>query len=391
VTSPELRALVVFGTRPEAIKLAPVIAELGRTGCRAIVCATAQHRAMLDQVLELFDIACDHDLDLMRADQTLPDLTGAVVASVARVIDRERPDVVIVQGDTTTTMGAALAAFYARVPVAHVEAGLRSDDMQAPWPEEMNRRVVSMLASVHLAPTARARDRLLAERVDAAAIAVTGNTVVDALMQTSDRLNRDGALRQRLDGEFALDPDRPLILVTSHRRESFGRGLEHICMAVRGVADRRDVQVVYPVHMNPNVSAPVQRLLGGHARIRLVPPVDYLRFVYLLQRCAIVLTDSGGVQEEAPSLGRPVLVARETTERPEGIDAGVARLVGTDATTIAAAVDHLLDDAGEYRRMARSTNPYGDGRAAPRVVEFLRRWHRARRETAAAPAASGVK
>jgi UDP-N-acetylglucosamine 2-epimerase len=377
--SPDFRILVVFGTRPEAIKLAPVIAELGRAGCRPIVCATAQHRAMLDQVLDLFGITCDHDLNVMRPDQTLSGIASTVIAAVAGIIERDRPDLVMVQGDTTTAMAAALAAFHASVPIAHVEAGLRSDNLQSPWPEELNRRVVSMVASVHLAPTERARRRLLAERVPASAVALTGNTVVDALLETSARLDRDTALCARLDEEFAvIDPSRPLILVTSHRRESFGRGLENICHAVRQTADRRDVCVVYPVHLNPNVGEPVARLLGGHPRIHLVPPVDYLRFVYLLRRCVFVLTDSGGVQEEAPSLGRPVLVVRDATERPEGIEAGVARLVGTDVATIVAAIERLLDDPDEYRRMARSANPYGDGRAAPRVVDFVMQWWHAR-------------
>jgi UDP-N-acetylglucosamine 2-epimerase len=384
--SPDFRILVVFGTRPEAIKLAPVIAELGRAGCRPIVCATAQHRAMLDQVLDLFGITCDHDLNVMRPDQTLSGIASTVIAAVAEIIDRDRPDLVMVQGDTTTAMAAALAAFHAGVPIAHVEAGLRSDNLQSPWPEELNRRFVSMMASVHLAPTERARRRLLAERVPASAVALTGNTVVDALLETSARLDRDTALCARLDEEFAaIDPSRPLILVTSHRRESFGRGLENICHAVRQTADTRDVCVVYPVHLNPNVGEPVARLLGGHPRVHLVPPVDYLRFVYLLRRCAFVLTDSGGVQEEAPSLGRPVLVVRDATERPEGIEAGVARLVGTDVATIAAAIEQLLDDPDEYRRMARSTNPYGDGRAAPRVVDFVMQWWHAR--TTQVPAA----
>ena len=382
--SPDLRVLVVFGTRPEAIKLAPVIAELRRAGCRAIVCATAQHRAMLDQVLDLFGIVCDHDLDLMRPDQTLSGLTASVLTSVSEIVARERPDLVLVQGDTTTTMAAALAGFYAGVPIAHVEAGLRSDNLQAPWPEEMNRRVVSMIASVHLAPTERARARLIDERVDPLAVAVTGNTVVDALLQTSARIDGDAALCAGLDQEFArLDASRPVILVTSHRRESFGRGLDNICAAVRRTADRRDVQFVLPVHLNPNVGEPVARILGGHPRIHLVPPVDYLRFVYLLRRCAFVLTDSGGVQEEAPSLRKPVLVARQTTERPEGIDAGVARLVGTDSEAISGAMERLLDDFDEYRRMARSANPYGDGRAAPRVVDFVMQWWHARTRRAA--------
>jgi UDP-N-acetylglucosamine 2-epimerase len=387
--SPEPRILVVFGTRPEAIKLAPVIAALRRAGCTVVVCATAQHRQMLDQVLALFEIRCDHDLDLMRANQSLPQLTSSVLTAIAPVIDAERPDLVIVQGDTTTAMAAALASFYAGVPVAHVEAGLRSDDLAAPWPEEMNRRVVSTLATLHLAPTEQARRRLEAERVPAGAIAVTGNTVIDALLGTVARLDVDPDLRARVTAVVPrLDPARRTILLTSHRRESFGRGLENICRAVRRIADRGDVQVVYPVHLNQNVKEPVHRLLGDHPHVHLIEPLDYLSFVFLLRHAALALTDSGGVQEEAPSLGKPVLVMRDTTERPEGIEAGVARLVGTGTDSIVAAVSELLDDPAAYDRMARSVNPYGDGHAAERVATFIRQWWSAR--AAETPVAAGV-
>jgi len=383
------RFLVVLGTRPEAIKLAPVITELRRVGARPIVCATAQHRGLLDQVLALFEIACDHDLDVMRANQSLPDLTGRLLGAVSAVVRRERPHLLLVQGDTTTAMASALAGFYAGVPVAHVEAGLRSDSLRAPWPEEMNRRVVSLVATLHLAPTATARNRLVGEGIARDAIAVTGNTVVDALLQTVARLEADAGLKAQLAASFPmLAPELPLVLMTSHRRESHGRGIERICRAVRDVADRRAVQFVCPVHPNPGVHGDISRLLGGHRRIHLVEPLDYLGFVYLLTRSAFVLTDSGGIQEEAPSLGKPVLVMRETTERPEGIAAGVARLVGTTTAGIVAATEQLLDDHGQYRRMAAGTNPYGDGRAAARVVSFISEWwERADRTAGEAPAA----
>lgn len=390
MTSPELRLLVILGTRPEAIKLAPVVAALRqRPAWRVSVCATAQHRQMLDQVLTLFDIRCDHDLDLMRPDQTLPELTALVLERVTGVIRQERPDLLVVQGDTTTAMASALAAFYAGVPVAHVEAGLRSHDLFAPWPEEMNRRTISLLAALHFAPTARAARELANEGIAAGAVSVTGNTVIDALLETAARLDRDPALAARLQQPFArLDPVLRTVLLTSHRRESFGRGLENICRAVLALADRGDVQFVYPVHKNRNVSEPVHRLLGAHPRVHLVEPLDYLTFVHLLRRCDLALTDSGGVQEEAPSFGKPVLVMRETTERPEGIDAGVARLVGTETASIVSAVSRLLDDRDAYDAMARNVNPYGDGRAAARIVERLEAWWAERRTAAmAAPAA----
>ena len=376
--------MVVFGTRPEAIKLAPVIGALRRGGCPVAVCATAQHRQMLDQVLALFDIRCDHDLDLMRANQTLPQLTSLILTSVSPLLAAARPDLVVVQGDTTTAMATSLAAFYAGVPVAHVEAGLRSDDLHAPWPEEMNRRVISTLATLHLAPTGRARQRLEDEGVPPAAIALTGNTVIDALLDTVARLDGDAALRAQVSDQVPpFDPARRTILLTSHRRESFGRGLENICRAVRRIADRGDVQIIYPVHLNQNVREPVHRLLGDHPHVHLIEPLDYLSFVHVLRHATLALTDSGGVQEEAPSLGKPVLVMRETTERPEGIEAGAARLVGTGTEGIVAAVNELLDDPRTYDRMARSVNPYGDGRAAERVTAFIRQWWAARGSTAA--------
>jgi UDP-N-acetylglucosamine 2-epimerase len=384
MTAP-LRILALFGTRPEAIKLAPAIEALRRAaGCQVITCATAQHREMLDQALALLDITCDYDLDLMRPNQTLPELTSQLLVAAAGLLDKVRPDVVLVQGDTTTAMASAMAAFYGRIPVAHLEAGLRSDDLWAPWPEEMNRRAITMLSSIHLAPTAQARDRLIAEGVDPGAIALTGNTVIDALLLTVDRLDRNPAMAAALDREFAfLDRTRRLILVTSHRRESFGGGLENICRALRRLADRGDVQIAFPVHLNANVRVPVHRALGGHDAIHLLEPLDYLQFVHLLRRAHCALTDSGGVQEEAPTLGVPVLVLRDRTERPEGIAAGAARLVGTDAGAIVAETERLLDNPGAHAAMARAVNPYGDGRASDRVAAFLVDWWQ-RRQAAAA-------
>jgi UDP-N-acetylglucosamine 2-epimerase len=368
--------LIVLGTRPEAIKLAPVIRALRASDrFEAVVCATGQHREMLDQVLRVFAIDVDHDLDVMQPNQTLPNLTGQLLQRVTSVITEVEPDIVMVQGDTTTAMAAAMAAFYARVPVAHLEAGLRSDDMRSPWPEEMNRRVVTIVTGLHLAPTERARTRLLAEGVADTDVVVTGNTVIDALLQTVEAIDRHAEFEADLAGHFpALDPSRRLILVTSHRRENWGNGLRNICDAIVRVSEGHDVDVLYPVHLNPNVKDAVMRLLGGRPRVHLTAPLGYLDFVWALRRCHLVVTDSGGVQEEAPSLGKPVLVVRDTTERPEGIEAGVARLVGTDADAITAAVHELLVDEERYRAMARRANPYGDGLASRRIVDDLATW-----------------
>ena len=367
-------ALVVFGTRPEAIKLAPV--------CKALkdnpefidvrVCATAQHREMLDQVMALFSIVPDFDLDLMRPGQSLTDITANVLTGMAGVFATWRPDLVLVQGDTTTAFAAALAAFYRHIPVAHVEAGLRTGDITAPWPEEMNRKLVAGLASLHFPPTPRARANLLAEGVPDRAILVTGNTVIDALIDVVGRIRSDTALAARLDSSLpALHPNRPLILVTGHRRENFGPGFESICLALRRIAQAREVEIVYPVHLNPNVQEPVRRILSDTANVHLIEPLDYLAFVRLMDRCTFALTDSGGVQEEAPSLGKPVLVMREKTERPEAVEAGTVRLVGTDQEKIVAEALGLLDDPAHYAAMARAVNPYGDGQAARRIAQRL--------------------
>lgn len=364
------RLLIVFGTRPEAIKLCPLIDYFrGQPGAFDVrVCVTAQHRSMLDQVLQAFNLRPDHDLDLMRPDQTLAGVTAAVIQGIAKVIDNEPPDMVVVQGDTTTTLGAALAAFYAHVPVVHVEAGLRTGNLQHPFPEEANRRLVSRLSTIHLAATEAAAANLRAEAVSDDRIFVTGNTVIDAVLGIRDRF---------LTGEINrsswpfLSDRRKLILVTAHRRESFGKGLQHVCEALRRLAARQDVQIVYPVHRNPNVLDPVQQLLGDLENVSLIDPVGYAPFVDLMMRSHFILTDSGGIQEEAPSLGKPVLVMRETTERQEAIDAGTARLVGTDPEVIVAEASRLLDDSTHYERMTQAHNPYGDGQACQQIATAL--------------------
>lgn len=367
------KVLTVFGTRPEAIKMAPVV--LGLAQAEAIesrVCVTAQHRQMLDQVLALFDIKPDYDLDLMTPNQTLAGLTAKVIESVTPVLEEFKPDYVVVQGDTTTTFAAALAAFYQKIKVVHFEAGLRTHDIYAPWPEEMNRRLTGNLAQLHFPPTQSSYDNLIREGVDPATVMITGNTVIDALLEVVGRLRSDADLRQSLDQKFDfLDASRRLILVTGHRRENFGGGFEQICLALRELAERADVQIVYPVHLNPNVQEPVKRILGDSDRVHLIEPQDYLPFVYLMERSALIISDSGGVQEEAPSLGKPVLVMRETTERPEAVDAGTVKLVGTDANKIVSEATVLLDDEEQYQAMARAINPYGDGKAAGRIIQRI--------------------
>ncbi len=369
------RILVVFGTRPEAIKLAPVIRELRRHPDRyeAIVCITAQHRRMLDQVLGLFRIEARYDLDLMKPGQDLTDITCGVLQGLRRVLEAERPDLVLVQGDTTTALAAALAAFYAHVPIGHVEAGLRTGNLNAPFPEEMNRKVVGSLASLHFAPTEQASRNLRLEGVPQDHIVVTGNTVVDALKLAADRLDEDEGLRRSMEEQFAfLDPGKRLLLVTGHRRESFGEGFRGICEALRELAATSpDIQIVYPVHLNPHVQEPVRSMLGDVPAVHLLEPLDYIPFVYLMRRAELILTDSGGIQEEAPSLGKPVLVMRETTERPEAVAAGTARLVGTGHAEIVRETRRLLADREAYQAMTRAHNPFGDGKAAVRIVAAL--------------------
>lgn len=367
---------VVFGTRPEAIKMAPVIQALQATpGIRTKVFVTAQHRQMLDQALAVFGITPDVDLDLMAPNQGLPDLLARIVQGMSGLLARERPDLLLVHGDTSTTLGAALAAFYARVPIGHVEAGLRTHDLRAPWPEEANRRLAAPLAALHFAPTETARANLLAEGIAADLIHVTGNTVVDALLSVSRRIDADAVLRAQLAGQFPfLDPSRRLVLVTGHRRENFGEGFEQLCLALRDIASRPDLQVVYPVHLNPHVREPVNRILSGSPNVVLIEPVEYLPFVYLMGRADLILTDSGGIQEEAPSLGKPVLVLRDTTERPEAVAAGTVRLVGPSRTRITREATRLLDDAALHAEMARAHNPYGDGLSAPRIAGIVSDW-----------------
>ncbi len=364
------RVLFVFGTRPEAIKLGPLVRRLEREPARfqTRVVVTAQHRSMLDQVLQAFEIGPHHDLDLMRPNQTLAELTSRVVAGLEPVLAAERPDVVLVQGDTTTTFCAALAAFYHRIRVGHVEAGLRTFDRYQPFPEEMNRVLTTRLADLHFAATEEAASHLRREGVPGDGIFVTGNTVIDAVLYIRDALESGGLARPRWP---FLDPARRLILVTAHRRESFGEGFERICRALAVLAARPDVQIVYPVHQNPNVQEAVQRHLRGRPNLHLIEPLEYIPFVDLMLRSHFVLTDSGGVQEEAPSLGKPVLVMREKTERPEAVRAGTVRLVGTDVERIVTESRRLLDDAVHYREMARRHNPYGDGRACERIAEIL--------------------
>lgn len=367
-----MKVLFVFGTRPEAIKLAPVIKELsGRPNFNCKICVTGQHREMLAQVLQLFELKPDWNLDVMRPNQDLAYLTGAALSGVSEVLDDFRPDRVMVQGDTTTTFAGALAAFYHRIPVAHVEAGLRTDNIYSPWPEEANRRLVTHLADLHFAPTARARENLLREGVDRERIVVTGNTGIDALLWVSDLLDRRPDLRSRcetiLPARFA---GRRLILMTGHRRENFDGGIARICGAVASIAARPDVAVVFPVHRNPNVRSAIEPL-HRHPSVLLIEPVDYPELVFLLKRCHFVVTDSGGIQEEAPSFGKPVLVTRDTTERPEAMELGLARLVGTDAQRLYSEMAALLDDPAAYSQMSQIANPYGDGRASQRIAPRL--------------------
>lgn len=367
------KVMMVFGTRPEAIKMAPLVTELKRRDeLEIIVVVTAQHRQMLDQVLDLFGIVPDEDLDLMSAGQTLPELTSRILQGVGEVIARHRPDRLLVHGDTTTTFATSLAAFYQRVPVGHVEAGLRTGNLYSPWPEEANRRLAGVLSDLHFAPTEKAAANLRAEQVAADTIHVTGNTVIDALLATAKRIDTDASLQASLASRFPfLDASKRLVLVTGHRRENFGEGFEQICLALARLAERQDVQVVYPVHLNPMVQEPVNRLLGHLPGVHLIPPQDYLPFIYLMRQAYLIITDSGGIQEEAPSLGKPVLVMRDTTERPEAVAAGTVRLVGTDATRIVAEASRLLDSKTDYQRMAQANNPFGDGQASRRIADLL--------------------
>lgn len=367
------KIMLVFGTRPEAIKMAPVVRALSAAKQWEVkVCVTAQHRQMLDQVLDLFNIKPDFDLNLMKPSQDMTDITSNVLIGMRDVFNQWKPDMVFVHGDTTTAMAAGLAAFYAKIPVAHVEAGLRTNNIYSPWPEEMNRSMLARIASLHFAPTETARANLLAEGCADKSIFVTGNTVIDALLNVVERIKTDATLNQQLSERFAfLQENKRLILVTGHRRENFGQGFEDICKALRTIAERDDVEIVYPVHLNPNVQVPVRRILQGCQNIHLIEPLDYFPFVYLMNRARLLLTDSGGIQEEAPSLGKPVLVMRDTTERPEAVEVGTVKLVGSNERLIVSEVNALLDDSALYQRMATATNPYGDGHAATRIASVI--------------------
>ncbi|WP_197421953.1 MULTISPECIES: non-hydrolyzing UDP-N-acetylglucosamine 2-epimerase [unclassified Sphingomonas] len=371
-TAPRLRVLIVFGTRPEAIKLYPLVQRLRDDPAVDLrVCVTAQHRQMLDQVLAIAGIVPDHDLDIMLPNQSLDELTARLLREIGRVLDAEKPDRVVVQGDTATAMVGALAAYYRKIPVSHVEAGLRSGNIHHPWPEEVNRKIIGTIADQHFAPTDTSRDALLAENVPAERVEVTGNTVIDALHTTLEAIERDPSLAAQIDPILAPFAGKRIIAVTTHRRENFGAGLEGMARAVRRIAERPDVAVIFPVHPNPNVRAPMQAVLGGMPNVAMIDPLDYPNFVALLARCHLVLTDSGGVQEEAPALAKPVLVMRETTERPEGVVAGTARLVGSDEETIVAATLELLDDEQAYAAMARAHNPFGDGKSSDRIARTI--------------------
>jgi UDP-N-acetylglucosamine 2-epimerase len=367
----KLRPLLIFGTRPEAIKMVPVVRECLRRGdaVEPWICLTGQHREMLAQVTEYFGIVPDEDLELMRPNQSLAELTARCVERLDGVAARERPDRIVVQGDTTTAMAASLVAFYRRIPLVHVEAGLRTGDLSAPWPEELNRRITSLVAALHCAPTARAAAALRAEGHPPHSIHVTGNTVIDALLATLEKERGNSSVWTR---RYALLADRRMILITGHRRESFGQGFENICCAIATLADRfADCEFVYPVHLNPQVQQPVRRVLGSRRNVHLIDPTAYPEFVWLMDRSTLILTDSGGVQEEAPTLRKPVIVMRDTTERPEAMEAGAARLVGTSVERIVDGVDLLLTDPGAYAACQIDHNPYGDGHAAERIVELM--------------------
>ena len=368
-----MRILSVVGTRPEAVKMAMVARTLAAAeGIKHELCVTAQHREMLDSVLRLFELIPDHDLNVMTPGQDLTDVTGAVLTGMRDVLSEVKPDRVLVQGDTTTVLATALAAFYAKIPVGHVEAGLRTGDMSAPWPEEMNRRLADAICDRHYAPTETARQRLLEEGLPDSGIVVTGNTVIDALLHIIERLKNDPELEHEAEERLPKrDHARRLILVTGHRRESFGVGFEQICRAIAQISRRDDVEIVYPVHLNPRVREPVFRHLANLPNVHLIEPLDYLAFVHLMNEAHLIVTDSGGIQEEAPSLGKPVLVMRDTTERPEAISAGTMKLVGTSAPRITSEVSRLLDEPGAYTSMARIHHSYGDGRASERILKDL--------------------
>ena len=368
-----MKILSVFGTRPEAIKMSQVVQGLkARPNIDSAVCVTGQHRGMLDQALKLFNITPEFDLDIMRGNQGLTHITSQILVGLEDVLNQFKPDRILVHGDTTTTLAASLAGFYQKIPIGHVEAGLRTGDVMAPWPEEMNRRLCDYIADLYFAPTLRAANNLRSEGFNEANIIITGNTVVDALLNITDRLKNDKTLNLSLANQFTyLDPEKKIILITGHRRENFGKGLECICRAFVELAERDDIQIVYPVHLNPNVQEPVMRILSNKKNIHLIKPLDYLPFVYLMKRSFIIITDSGGIQEEAPSLGKPVLVMRDVSERPEAIEAGTVKLVGTKREVIVGECLHLLDSKSAYAKMSKAHNPYGDGKASQRIISEI--------------------
>lgn len=369
-TKPKI--MTIFGTRPEAIKLFPVVQALSaRNSLETLTCVTAQHREMLDQVLNIADIQPDFDLDLMKANQSLDDLTGRLLTGIGKILDETKPQRVVVQGDTATAMCGALAAYYRQIPVSHVEAGLRSYNIYHPWPEEVNRKIIGTIADQHFAPTQTSADALKKENIPADQIYITGNTVIDALLVTSDKFNNLNTLDNNLSGLYEKFSGRKIIGVTSHRRENLGDGLTNIASALRTLAERDDVALIFPVHLNPQVRAIMQDALGDLENVAMIEPLDYPNFVSLLNHCNFMMTDSGGVQEEAPALGKPVLVMRDTTERPEGVQAGTARLVGTNKDVIVAQAIKLLDDEDHYLAMARAHNPFGDGKASERIADII--------------------
>ena len=377
------KILLVFGTRPEAIKMAPLVKKLQEMPeeFQTVVCVTGQHREMLDQVLRLFDITPEYDLNIMKPNQDLYDITSRILLGMRDVLKEVQPDIVLVHGDTTTSMAAALAAFYQQIPVGHVEAGLRTGNIYSPWPEEMNRLITGRITTHHFSPTPLAKENLLREHVDEHKIIVTGNTVIDALQMVVKRLAEDKVLANEVATKIdqmgydvqRLEGSRRMVLITGHRRENFGEGFLNICHAIKHLAEQyKDVDFVYPMHLNPNVRKPVLEILGDKAEnVFLIEPLDYLPFVYMMQHSTLILTDSGGVQEEAPGLGKPVLVMRDTTERPEAVEAGTVLLVGTNREKIEQGVSMLLEDADCYRRMSEAVNPYGDGKACERIIEYL--------------------
>ena len=368
-----MRVLSVFGTRPEAIKMAPIVKALAETpNVESTVCVTAQHRSMLDQVLSLFKIEPEFDLNIMREDQDLAYTTTAALNGIIRVIDEFKPDRVLVHGDTTTTFATSLASYYKKTPVAHVEAGLRTGNNFSPYPEEINRRLTDVIADKFFAPTKTARDNLIGEGINDDSIFITGNTVIDALLSTTAILEKENSIRKTYEELFQfLDPNRHLVLVTGHRRENFGFGFKEICKALDNLSVREDIEIIYPVHLNPKVRETVHQKLGGKKNIHLIEPLEYLPFIYLMERCHIILTDSGGIQEEAPSLGKPVLVMRDVTERPEAVKAGTVKLVGANSSNITSACINLLDNDKDYQNMSKAQNPYGDGNAAKRIIKEL--------------------